>query len=249
MLQITPDGQSLVALSNDGIVRVWSLSPEAGDAARILVRDTSITPGYFAIDPQSRQIAVPADGGAIVAPLGGGSPRRLTGAEGVMSAVAFSEDGRRVAAAPAIGAKPVKVVHIWDLDTGAVQVLGPAPGAGPGSAGGFQGLSFLDRDRLLAGTTAGLVLFDLRDGRSRVVASKPSVLAGVSRARDFAVVMQEVSGSPGSYQIVRQSLDGQSSTVLAVAWAGRHRRLESHRHPRRIRERGRDGPRRPRVRQ
>jgi len=68
---------------------------------------------------------------------------------------------------------------------------------------------------LLAGTTAGLVLFDLRDGRSRVVTSKPSALAGVSRARDFAVVMEEVSGSKGHYQLARQSLDGQGSTVLA----------------------------------
>src|SRR4029079_15969711 len=59
------------------------------------------------------------------------------------------------------------------------------------------------------------VLFDLRDGRSRVVTSKPSALAGVSRARDFAVVMEEVSGSKGHYQLARQSLDGQGSTVLA----------------------------------
>src|SRR6185436_6064203 len=108
---ITPDGQSLVSLSNDGIVRVWSLSPEADDAARIVLRDTSIAPGYFAIDPESRQVAVPADGGAIVVSLAGGKPRRLTGANGGMSAVAFSEDGRRVAAAPAVGATPVKVVH------------------------------------------------------------------------------------------------------------------------------------------
>ena len=212
---VTPDGQSLVALSGDGIVRVWSLSPEGAAAARILVRDMTITPGYFAIDRESRHVAIPAEGGAIVVPLAGGPPRRLTGAKGGMSSVAFSEDGRRVAAAAVLGNKPVKVVHIWDLDTGAVQVLGPSPGAGPGSAGGFQGLSFLDRDRLLAGTASGLVLFDLRDGQLRVVTPKPSVLAGVSRARDFAVVMQEVSGSQGHYQLARQSLDGQGSTVLA----------------------------------
>ena len=77
-----------------------------------------------------------------------------------------------------------------------------------------RGLSFLDRDRLLAGTTAGLLLFDLRDGRAQVVTSKVSVLADVSRARDFGVGFQEVSGSPGHYQLVRFSLDGQGSTVL-----------------------------------
>jgi WD40 repeat protein len=179
-----------------------------------VLRDTPITPGYFDIDRESRLVAIAAEGGAVVVPLAGGPPRRLTGSGGVMSSVAFSEDGRRVAAAPVLGNKPLKVVRIWDLDTGAVQVLGPVPGAGEGNAGGFQGLSFLDHDRLLAATTSGLVLFDLRDGRLRVVTSKPSVLAGVRRAGDFAVVIQEVGGSPGHYQLVRLSLDGQASTML-----------------------------------
>jgi len=212
---VTPDGQSVVALSGDGIVRVWPLSPEGEDRARVLLRDPSITPGYFAIDRESRQVAIPAEGGAIVAPLAGGPPRRLTGSNGVMSAVAFSEDGRRVAAAPVIGGKAAKVVRIWDLDTGAVQVLGPAPGAGDGDAGGFWGLRFLDRDRVLTGTTAGLVIFDLRDGRAQFLTPKRCALVGVSRARDFAVVMQRVTESTGQYQVVRLSLDGQDSTMLA----------------------------------
>ena len=113
-----------------------------------------------------------------------------------------------------LGHKAAKVVRIWDLDTGAVQVLGPVPGAGEGNAGGFQGLSFLDRDRLLAGTTAGLVLFDLRDGRLQVVAPKVTALVDVSRARNLGLGLQEVSESPGHYQLVRFSLDGQGSTVL-----------------------------------
>jgi WD40 repeat protein len=148
-------------------------------------------------------------------PLTGGLPRRLTGSGDVISSVAFSEDGRRVAAAPVIGLKAVKVVRIWDLDTGAVQVLGPTPGAGDGNAGGCQGLFFLGRDRLLAGTTAGLVLFDLRDGRARVVTSNVSVLVDVSRARHLGVGFHEASESPGHYELVRFSLDGQGSTVLA----------------------------------
>ena len=104
-------------------------------------------------------------------------------------------------------------MRIWDLDTGAVQVLGPVPGAGEGNAGGVWGLSFLDHDRLLAGTSAGLVLFDLRAGRLQVVAPKVWFLVGVSRARNFGLGFQEVS-EPGHDQLVRFSLDGQSSTVL-----------------------------------
>ena len=211
---VTPDGQSLVSLSTDGTLRVWSLSPQAEGAARIVLRDTLINTGYFAIDRESRLVAMAADGGAVVVPLAGGPPRRLTGSGGIVNSVAFSEDGRRVAAAPALGHKAAKVVRIWDLDTGAVQVLGPVPGAGEGNAGGVQGLSFLDHDRLLAGTTAGLVLFDLRDGRAQVVAPKVSVLVDVSRARNFGLGLQEVSESPGHYQLVRFSLDGQSSTAL-----------------------------------
>jgi WD40 repeat protein len=211
---MTPDGQSLVSLSNDGIVRAWSVSPEAEEAERILLRDASLTGGSFAIDRGSRRVAIPADGGAIVVPLAGGPPRRLAGSEGLMSSVAFSEDGRRVAAAPIFGRRAVKVVHIWDLDTGGVQVLGPAPGAGDGKAGGFQGLSFLDGDRLLAGTTEGLLLFDLRDGRAQVVTSKVSVLVDVSRARHLGVGFHEASASPGRYELVRFGLDGKDPTVL-----------------------------------
>jgi WD40 repeat protein len=211
---VTPDGQSLVSLSNDGTLRVWSLSPEAEGAARIVLRDTLITGGDFAIDRESRLVAIAAEGGAVVVPLAGGPPRRLTGAGGVISSVAFSEDSRRVAAAPILGHKAFKVVRIWDLDTGAVQVLGPVPGAGEGNAGGVQGLSFLDHDRLLAGTTAGLVLFDLRDGRLQVVAPKVSGLLDVSRARNLGLGFQEVSESPGHYELVRFRLDGQGSTVL-----------------------------------
>jgi WD40 repeat protein len=211
---VTPDGKSLVSLSGDGIVRVWSLSPEGEGAARILLRDKSIVPGYFTIDRESRDVVIPAEGGAVVVPLAGGPPRRLTGSGGVISSVALSEDGRRVAAAPVLGHKALKVVRVWGLDTGAVQVLGPVPGAGEGKAGGFQGLFFLDHDRLLAGTTAGLVLFDLRDGRAQVVTPNVSVLVDVSRARHLGVGFHVASESPGRYELVRFSLDGQGSTVL-----------------------------------
>jgi WD40 repeat protein len=211
---VTPDGKSLVSLSTDGTLRVWSLTPEAEGAARIVLRDRLISGGYFAIDRESHHVAIPAEGGAVVVPLAGGPPRRLTGSGGVIASIAFSEDGRRVAAAPALGHKALKVVRIWDLDTGAVQVLGPVPGAGEGNVGGVQGLSFLDHDRLLAGTTAGLLLFDLREGRLQVVAPKLSELVDVSRARSLGLGFQEVSDSPGHYELVRFRLDGQGSTVL-----------------------------------
>ena len=79
---VTPDGQSLVSLSNDGTLRVWSLSPQAEGAARVVLRDTLINGGYFAIDRESRLVAIPAEGGAVVVPLAGGPPRRLTGSGG-----------------------------------------------------------------------------------------------------------------------------------------------------------------------
>ena len=211
---VTPDGQSLVSLSNDGTLRVWSLSPQAEGAARVVLRDTLINSGYFAIDRESRLVALADDDGTVVVPLAGGPPRRLTGSGGIRSSLAFSEDGRRVAAAPAVGQKATKVVRIWDLDTGAVQVLGPVPGAGEGNAGGVWGLSFLDHDRLLAGTTAGLVLFDLRAGRSQVVAPKVWFSSGREPCSQLRAGVPGGERSPGHDQLVRFSLDGQSSTVL-----------------------------------
>ena len=74
-----------------------------------------------------------------------------------------------MAAAPYCGpAQEKKVIRVWDLESGAVQVLGPVPGAGEGDHEAVSDIAFLGEHRILAsvnGAKGGLVIIDLRDGK------------------------------------------------------------------------------------
>ncbi len=205
------DGQSLISSSVDGTLREWPLVPQ-GDEPDPMPR----LGGY--LEPEWVVRKVP--GGLEAEPLAGGSVRRLTGfSEGVRIvwlAVSASPGGRRLAAAPEYGRKGDKVVRVWDLDTGKVQVLGPLPGAAEGFAGATTSVRFLDQDRLLAGSnSAGLVLLDLRDGTAEVLASGPEVIAGVSRRQDFGMGVHVTNRSPRRGELVRFDLAGSALQVLA----------------------------------
>ncbi len=207
-VRFAPDGQSLISSSNDGTLREWQLAPQGGE--------TNQRSGKY-LEPGWVLRWFP--GRLEVEPLAGGSVRRLTGfSESVqMGVVAVSPDGRRLAAAEGYGSKGDRVVHVWDLDTGEVQVLGPWPGDGDGYKGAIISMRFLDRDRLLAaGRPAGLVLFDLRDGAYEVLASKPAdAIAGVSRHHDFGMGVHVTSRTPRIGELVRFDLHGAAPKVLA----------------------------------
>jgi WD40 repeat protein len=218
IVRFAPDGQSLI-FTADGGTREWPLAPQGDEPNRMPGLGEYTEPGWVVRN-------VP--GGLEVEPLAGGRVRRLTGFSESVRIVgwAVSPDGRRLAAGPEYGRKEDKVVRVWDLETGEVQVLGPWPGAGDGGEGAIINVHFLDPDRLLAaGRPAGLVLFDLRDGTAKVLASPPDLMiAGVSRSQDFGMGVQITGRSPRRGQLVRFDLHGAEPKVLAshegsVQWA------------------------------
>ena len=135
----TPDGATLLSVAGaaDGTVRARSLSSDAPGDERILLRAGLSNPGMD-VDPTATWVAVStADGRVVAVPVAGGAPRRFDGfsssTAGAIS-VAFSPDGRRLAAAPGRGTTEDKVVRVWDLESGAGHVP-PPPRCGRGRGG------------------------------------------------------------------------------------------------------------------
>jgi WD40 repeat protein/DNA-binding winged helix-turn-helix (wHTH) protein len=168
----TPDGRGLVSASQDGTVRTWPLSADTTQTGRVLMKGSLRFPA-LAIDSASRQVAVVDGlGHVLVVPLAGGPVRELAGLpSNVAGCVAFSERGL-LAAAPYGGRPEQKLIRVWDLETGAVRVLPPVPGALEGTEGwAFDNLRFLGPDRLLTSVVRkGLLLYDLRSETGRALA-------------------------------------------------------------------------------
>jgi WD40 repeat protein len=175
------------------------------------VRQPIHRPG-LAVDTRGARVAVSTgDGRVVVVPVAGGEARTLEGFSertyGI--SVAFSPDGRRLAAAPATGSLEDKVIRLWDLESGTVRVLGPLPGAGEGDAGGLTGLSFVDDDHVVASSLDGVRSFDLRDGRNVLLSSRPAP-AVVAGRREHVVLA--VLSDPD--ELVRVGVGGEASTTL-----------------------------------
>jgi WD40 repeat protein/DNA-binding winged helix-turn-helix (wHTH) protein len=205
----TPDGSTLVSAAGDGTVHARSMSADDREGERVLLREPLNHP-RIAVDANAKRVAVSTTSGRVVVlPLAGGEARRLEGfSPGGRVAVAFSPDGRRLAAAPARGPTDEKVIRVWDLESGACRLLGPLPGAGDADAGGVSGLSFLDDGHIVASSpTSGVLLFDLQEEGHTVLLSRPARAAVVSHRERivFAAV-----GEPD--QLVRFNLDDREPT-------------------------------------
>ena len=135
-------------------------------------------------------------------------------------ALAFSPDGRRVAAAPNLGAAKERRIHVWDLETGAVQVLEPVPGADDREKGGFARMSFVGQDRIVATVRdIGLMLFDLRDGKGEILSS--AINAGLAVGRSGRVgVGTAWDGKSNSLKILRFGFDGSAPVALSYRAGG-----------------------------
>ena len=207
----TLDGSTLVSAAGDGTVHAWSMSPDDPGTERILLREPLNRP-RMVVDASGRRVAVSTYGGPVVVlPVAGGAEQRFEGFSGRVSgrvAVAFSPDGRRLAAAPATGPAEEKVIRVWEPGSSACRVLGPVPGAGEGDAGAVNDLSFLDDDHIVASSpTSGVLSFDLREGGHAVLSSRPARAVIVDRRERIVLA---VLGEPD--ELVRVSLDGQEPT-------------------------------------
>ena len=136
----------------------------------------------------------------------------------VIPIVAFGDGGRLVAAA---GGVPV-TVRVWNLETGAVQTLGPSPVLAALGKVYVGDASFLGSDSLLVcvwteplkrSPGPGLLRFDLRSGTVRVLGSSPNRSFKISRGGDFGV---GVHLTERGTEIVRFSVADGTSTPLAA---------------------------------
>ena len=132
----------------------------------------------------------------------------------VVGPVAFSPDGRRLAAASITGPPEDRVIRVWDLESGGVRVIGSFPGVG-GDVGGVGAdvavadLSFLDDNRLLAcSPTSGVILFDLRGGAEKKLSSRPGLAVTFGRRKG---VLLAVLGKPD--ELVRLDLEGRETQL------------------------------------
>jgi len=195
-----PDGKTLFSTAWDDTLRAWPLQPRGIERMRVLAHHGG---RYVACDPRGSRVAVAGGGGRIaIVSIDGGAERELKGFSEQANSllVAFSPDGRRVAAATDQASKEDKVIRVWDLETGAVQVMG---------SGEFNSLAFLDANRILAGVVnAGLFLFDVRDGKSTLVSRAVNYAPAVSRTGRFGFG----SGSSGNSipELLRFTLDGKA---------------------------------------
>ena len=209
----TPDGKWLVSASDDA-VRAWPVTGAGVGESRILLKADLGNWPHVAVDPASKYVAVSGGAGRVhVIPLDGGPPRTIEdpGSKQGSAAVAFG-DGGRWAVAPFKSPRDEKVVRVRNVETGAMQVLGPVPGAGEEFVGGINGLGFVGRDRLLASSEGtGLVLFDLRTAAARVLAPSDSDFA-VSHDGHFAVGPESAAPQPAG--LVRIDLDGPATTTV-----------------------------------
>ena len=212
----TADGATLVAATTEGDLRAWPLSAEATADFRTLPKANSV-PGIISAAPTRREIVVGSSAGRVqVIPVDGGEPRELEGfpKKTRRFAVAFSPDGRRVAAAPFWGLASEKRIRVWDLESGAVQVLEPVPRANDQREGGFYQMSFVGQDRILASVNGnGLVLFDLRDGKGKVLSSVFNNELTLGRSGRVGVGGAWDGKSP-SLEILRFGLDGSAPVPL-----------------------------------
>ncbi len=213
----TEDGNTLVAVAFEGNVRAWPLSAGAAEPFRTLSK-TNNYPGRMSVSPSGREMVVASAGGRLqVIPLDGGEPREFKGLPNRLFTVAaaFSPDGRRVAAAPVDGPAKEKGIHVWDLAGGPARILDPAPNSDDGEKGGVTGLTFVDQDHVAAVVRGnGLMLFDLRDGKgkvlSRTVDCGPTVFGRSGRVG----VCLDCNLKIGSCAILRFALDGNDPVRL-----------------------------------
>ena len=124
----TPDGEWLLSAAGDG-VRAWPLRGQNHGATRVLLAKPLVAFTELVIHPSGEFAAVGSrDGTVLLVPLTGGPVRELPGRwplEGGGMRIAFSPDGRRLAAVPWWVAEGESIIRVWNLATGAVQTLEP----------------------------------------------------------------------------------------------------------------------------
>jgi len=224
-LTFTHDGAALAVACDDGTLQLRRLAEDGPPSRTLMQHDHAL----FSILADLTGDALLAtgetgeSGQAFVVPLDGGRIRPFTAfGEGSPSfgSLALSPSGRRFAVAPFVSGAMNKTVRAWDLESGATWRLSPVPGARRGYSDAFQGLAFLDEDRLLSTHFEGLRLWSLKDGLLQTISTLPHGRLALARSRRFLVSTRpEMPYSswrkPMKARLVVASLEGEEERILS----------------------------------
>jgi serine/threonine protein kinase/WD40 repeat protein len=175
-LAFTPDGKWLSSYSQEGVLRLWPMSPAVASGQRALLRDDrpGASAGTIAMDPKGRHVLVMvsyAPGRVVLVPLDGGAPRVVRSlSPGWLQSPAVSRDGR-LAAAGTRNRPEGNLLEVWDLRSGDVRTLDPRPRENEKECGpdatrtsAVMDVEFTSDGRLLGAGFSGLRLWSLDDG-------------------------------------------------------------------------------------
>jgi WD40 repeat protein len=207
----THDGH-LLSSSNEGVLRMWPLSPSSAEGVRVLWSETDAVIDGLAVDKGGRFVVVVGNGRTIlVVPLDG-SPvstyHSQASAEvrgGWIFDPSLDPTGRFVATGlVSVGHPELSSVRVRDLVTGTERTLDTRPEKGGRTWGrqaslleGFAVPAWLPDGRLVTDGDAGLRVWDLASGTSRLL--RPAA--------------EEIKGS----LVLRTSGDGRSIVRLRTA--------------------------------
>jgi WD40 repeat protein len=158
------------------------------------------------------------DGTVLVIPLAGGPVQELTGyprsatVAGIL--VAFSPDGRQLAAVPRWAPADEMVIRVWDLAAGETRTFDPLSGQS-------AHLGFIDKYRLRwsgrgdAGSGGGETIFSLEDGSREVVADSGSeIFRTVDRQGSFILTTEGRGTGQDKFDLVWRSLETGASRQI-----------------------------------
>ncbi|MCK2241418.1 MULTISPECIES: helix-turn-helix domain-containing protein [unclassified Crossiella] len=187
-LAFSPDGALLAtAGSADALTRVWSLRDLRAP------RQVSVLPGHagevygLAFSPDGPTLATAGADGAVLGwrladPANPGAPQRILTARGPVSAIAYSQDGRRLVVAD-------ETHTLWQVSEGVPRTV-PAPDVL------VRGLAFgPDPDRVVLGANDGVLrVLDLVAGREIERLRQPNRVRAIAFDRAGRLLASSSSG-------------------------------------------------------
>jgi serine/threonine protein kinase/WD40 repeat protein len=214
----TPDGEWLLTAAGDGI-RAWPLQGQNHGASRILLDRPLVAFTTLAIHPSGEYLAVGSrEGTVVLVPLNGGQIRDLPGrwnVEGLGMIVAFSPDGRHLAAVPYRTVENDVVIRVWNLEAGETRALEWNPGDYELST-----ILVFDDDRNLRwrgrGSEVGEKVFNIEDGSATEVPAVDgfSEEGAASNDGSFLLIVRSASADLSAAEVVWRSLETGKSRVI-----------------------------------